>query len=313
MDYEVINWAIDDIEKIVKYYGKKKQINEKVSNDLTIALLGYYLVFGPEIFEKINIVLGALEINGFENREELHNYLLNFFKNDKNLIDYATSALYWDYHYANNKFIGAIPEIYYICGGPIILAHELSHALEGLGCTYSEDDDYLIIKGIGETTFIKQENIPKDMPKNIGFIELLTSVIENRIAKSLFQLDIEQINNEMIKEYLKSIQEFKGKDIITEGYSPMLAVYRDFCENEVFFDLIKKYHYNQDLEGMSSDYNLIAEGLDFNILMTVANFIYEKNFDSLAILKANEAIAKQAKIFNEATGYKPDKRILVLV
>ena len=54
MDYGLINEVIGDIIKIVNAYNKDKNYDYSVTSKLVIVLLGYYLTFGPEIFEKIN-------------------------------------------------------------------------------------------------------------------------------------------------------------------------------------------------------------------------------------------------------------------
>ena len=57
MDYEIINSAISDIIKIVNNYNKEKKYDVVLCEKLVIVLLGYYLVFGPEIFQKIRTTI----------------------------------------------------------------------------------------------------------------------------------------------------------------------------------------------------------------------------------------------------------------
>lgn len=321
MDYEIINCAIEDITKIVSAYNKDRKYSKDICDALTVALLGYYITFGPEIFKKINQVLEALVIKDFENYEKLKNCRLEDYEKiygHPNVTIYnqliVTDGCRWDFRYdAKNKFIGAIPCIYFVkkdfVSNANILIHELSHALEGTSKKYTEDDENVYIKGIPSMTLNKHTGLTKEMV-NVGLLELLTAIIENKIIKSLIELDDTRIENETIKKYIKLTRQFKNKNILVESYIDMMAICKDFIDNDAFFELIKKYFYEQEIEMFEEEYNAISDGLNFKVLKVVANSLVRGDID---FLKASTIISKQAKIFNEATGFKPDKRILVLV
>ena len=62
MDYDIINQVYEEIIGIVNDYTRRKNCEYEVARKLSFSLLGYYLVFGPEIFSKLNVLLDSVNI-----------------------------------------------------------------------------------------------------------------------------------------------------------------------------------------------------------------------------------------------------------
>lgn len=70
MDYDIINQVYEEIISIVNDYARKNNCEYEVARKLSFAFLGYYLVMGPEIFKKLNILLDSVRIYEFISNED---------------------------------------------------------------------------------------------------------------------------------------------------------------------------------------------------------------------------------------------------
>lgn len=313
MDYSVINAAIDDIVYIVNDYNKTRGYSVSLCERLVIALLGYYIVFGPSIFEKINIILESLEIyecNSEDDCCELKSTLVGSVNSNSNP---ATS---WDFKYdENKKFIGAIPRIIYtkrdiVCDS-FNLIHELSHVIEGTsGKVIKEDEKHFKYKqSLCEVVVVKNNN--SFFVNNIGIVELITIMIENKFFKEFLKLDVGMIDNCIVREFLQRINIYKNKNVLLDSYSITSTMFSDLINNDYFFELVKKYYYNGERELFALEYESYGDGLSFKVLVNCAEHLISGELYD--VMYYTNILNKQIELFNKYSSYIPDKRILLFV
>jgi len=317
MDYDVINAAIADIVLISKRYCESNGYDESLFERLVIALLGFYLTFGPEIFKKINVVLDSLKIYQCDAEEECIQIKKSICQSDLNPS--LNPGTMWDYKYDcySGNFIGAIPKIVYLkldtITDALSLAHELSHVLEGVTAKkiYEDNNSFNLLRGFSKVGIRKIDNAT--LIESHGMTELITVTIENKILNSLSKLDVDQIINPMIKGFISELKKTKEKNIMTSGYVMMAAAFKDLIDNYCFFDLIKKYYYETQQEEFIEEFNNFDKNLNFQTLIKYADELFFSDFDYNEVMYYAPYIQKQIDIFSKTTGFKPDKRIIVLV
>lgn len=316
MNYELINQAYEEIINIVNNYIIKKECSYEVAKKLSFTLLGYYLVMGPEIFSKINTVLDALVIHECQNKEEYQDELTQikgrFVESEFNPI------MTWKYQYnEENKFLGGVPYIIYMKGkeleNVLSLAHELSHSLEGTGASVvSEEKEYVTIaQGFGLIKVQKQTGSFKIEEE--GFSELIAATIETKMAQSFANLDSNQLKNPLLKEFINSISEYKGKNVLAWSYEILNMSFKDLMDNPSFFSLIKKYFYENNEIAFKEEYQSFAEGLRYSILKSVAESLNDDKTALVGKMQYISLIQRQSTIFSQATNFSPNKKILILV
>ena len=314
MDYSVINAAISDIEFFLEHYDKYKLFDNKVMERLLIALLGYYLAFGPDIFKKFEIVLDGIYIYHCIDEQDCIDKKQEFCP--YSIVEDANPSTMWDYQYdEKNRVKGAIPRVIYgeqdLVSDSLNLVHELSHVLEGVNAQIlAEDNEKVLVKhGFGQYEVIKPTSRFK--AEGMGMTELITIIIENHVFKELLKLDYTKIDNIIVKKFLKLLKKYKDSNVILKSYSYMSSVFKDLIDNNYFFELIKKYYYENDMELMIEEYNGLDSRLDLKKLASYAEKVFEEDFDQ--IMYYAEPIQKQLNILNDVTGFVPDNRIIVLV
>lgn len=316
MDYSIINQVYEEIINIVNYYAWKSNCDYEVARKLSFTLLGYYLVMGPEVFSKINIVLDALVIHECQSKEEYQDELTKikgrFVESNFNPI------MTWKYQYDdNNKFLGGVPYIIYMKGkdleNVLSLAHELSHSLEGTGASVlDEEQEYVsIAQGFGLIKVKKETNSFKIEEE--GFSELVAASIETRVAQSLVNLDSKEIENPLLKEFISSISEYKGKNVLAWSYEIVNMAFKDLMDNELFFELIRKYFYENNEVAFKEEYQSYGEGLRYSVLKSVAQNLNDDNSKIAGKMQYISLIQRQSEIFSRSTDFDPDKRVLILV
>ena len=316
MDYVLINEVIGDIIKIVNAYNKDKNYDYSVTSKLVIVLLGYYLTFGPEIFEKINKFIFSLNIYECESYVDYREAFKKILPEEKWLGYYLAPLpqMRWDFRYnKDNKFIGAIPNILYVrrkyVSDVLNLAHEISNGLEGLeGRVISEDDKQVTLR-LGFSTIKVDKNTNFMTFADLGFNEFATINVENRVLQSLKNLEAEKIDYDFVKNFLNELS--TDKKIVASGYPLMTGVYRNLMDNDHFFDLLKKYHYANDYEMFKVEYEGINEGLSAESLRSNTNILIKaKAEDTFDILPK---VTEQINLFNEGTNFKADTKSLILL
>lgn len=315
MDYDILNGAIDDIVWIVNQYNKTRGYDVDVCENLLLALVGYYLSFGPEIFNKIDKVLDVLKIYQCASKEECAKVIKKLFPQHPSIAVHAGTI--WDFKYTdlNNSLIGAIPNIVY-CNSERIsnvlsMIHELSHSLEGVtAIVLGETRDELRLKqGFAEYTVDKKTSIYTG--KGRGMTELITITVENKAIREYIKLNPAKVNNPLVKSFIEDLGEYKDRNFIVKSYPVMAALYKDLIDNETFFGMIKRYYYETEQEAFSEEFNSLDERLNFKRLASYADKVYEDNFD--AVLYYTTPIQKQIEAFSKATGSIPDKRMIFLI
>lgn len=315
MDYTNINQVINDIIELINYYNKNDKFSYECCEKLVVVLLGYYLIFGCEIFEKINIVLEQLEIHDCDNENE---YVESFKKvcDEYYMSEDLNPLVLWDYKYnSKNKFIGAIPHILFIKTTDfdfiLTLSHELFHCIDGTSAKLLKEDEESFEYSLAftRTKVRKSDNFAKIEDR--GFGEMVAVCIENRIAKILSSLDIEKIESPIVKKGLLSFIDLKNKDFISSSYSTMSALFMDLYENDKFLELIKKYYVLNDEDSFIKEYNDTAPGLDYSKLKRCASHMYTLRFEE--IIYYQRVLAEQIRIFNNGNKDFNHSRILILV
>lgn len=314
MDYEIINSAISDIIKIVNNYNKEKKYDVVLCEKLVIVLLGYYLVFGPEIFQKINLILETLNIYQCDLKQEYQSVVDKINAEAGDGHKYCLISMF-DYKYQDNRFIGAVPNIIFIqkniLSDVLSIAHELSHVLEGVSAKIIiENKEFFCYEHVFEEVKVIKDN-NACFRKNHGFKELVTTGVENKIMQSFLKLDKEQIDSIIIKDFLEQIKCYKGKTTLVYSYETLHLVFKDLFDNECFWDLIKKYYYENQPELLEVEFNSYANGLDLKVLINCAEHLLLSNIDEMNYY--GNMVKKQVELFSEVTNFKPDKSILILV
>lgn len=312
MDYEILNTVVSEIVSIVNLYNKRHGYDVSLCERMVLALLGYYLVFGPEIFEKIDLILDSLLIYQCETENELENVLLKYRPFIK---EYTTNpGTIWDFKYHNNKFIGAIPVIFYLKDNLIIntfsLAHEISHVIEGLSAEVVNEtkDTFELNIGFSDSVVYKSDSLMKIEKQ--GMTELITITIENKMLNEFLKLDVDKINNCLVKEFLEQLKKYKNKNIMLDSYTVMAFMFKDFIGNDYIFELIKKYYYENQREFFIEEYNSLNENLNFEKLIKYAEKVFREEVDPFYFMGI---VQNELDILNRATGVETDKRILLFV
>lgn len=315
MDYAIINESIEEISTLVSQYKEKKGYSNTLSEKLIISLLGYYLAFGPEVFKRIKVALDGADIHEFQTEEDYIAFKDALTPESKG-YNTADPGTYWDYKYDENKnFIGAKPIVMYSVVSKFqdvfSLTHELSHVIEGTSAkVISEDETNLVIKnGFTERNIDKKTNMFKSTQE--GITELLTVAIENKILREFLKLDPTQITNICVKNFLEENNCYQTSNVMLRSYDSMAALFKDLIDNDAFFDLIKKYHYENQAESIIDEFNSLDPRLSFNKIVAYAEQTYKENISSAFYY--SKSIQKQIDIFNEATDAKPDKRLIIVI
>lgn len=324
MDYDYLNGIYESIIKIVNeyvaknYYLKKVEIPYSVASKLSLALLGYYLVLGEDIFKKINIILDSVEIVEYENRDDFAKKASEY-QSIRNNEDLGPAFLKWEHRYdKENNFLGSIPHIHYqqhgLVSDVLSIVHELSHAIEGLGAKVSMESDtsVYIAHGFVVTKYEKSTGNYKsdDMP----FVEFVTSSLESRVLQKFLLIDRDKVHSPSLKDFLREAQKGNNKnlDMMSSSTNVSNLLLKDLIENDAFFNLIMKYFYDNDEMSFKEEFESYSSELYYSELKRAIVKLYDD--PSLSTIKFYEKfINAQVKVFNAATGYKPSKKILILV
>lgn len=317
MDYDILNCAISNIIDIVNEYNKQHLYDVEVCEDLVIALTGYYLTFGPEIFSKISEILQVLEIHTAKTSSELIQKKRLIKGKELDFYD-AYSEAFWEIYLdpKTNKFIGAKPHIFYKNvsrdNSPLELVHELSHALEG--CTANiiyEDDKIVTIKRcFGEITFDKETGLAI-AAQGTGMTELTTATIENKILRKFCDLDSNKIDNPLIKDYVKMAIPLNPNRTIASSYVDMVSIFKDLVDNDQYFDILRQYYYETNSKKIIEEFNCLDYRLNFQRLINQANTIFSSNEETG--LRTIPYVQQQLTILNEATNAKPSTKQIILL
>lgn len=318
MNYDVINQAVEDIVSIVNYYNRSLHYSVSVCEKLVVTLLGYYLVFGASIFEKINVLLEQLRICECSNEEEYKKQFRNIHSTggEGELFFTFNPVVIWDYQYDKEKqFIGAIPYILYVSDNRVTdvltLSHELSHVLDGVSAkVIDENDSFFTIQQSFTRVFVRKEDNLMRIEEQ-GFSELVTVTIENRILNALLALEEDKIQSPIIKEFIQSLQFYKGKNVLSRSYLEMSGLFKDFMDNDVFFSLLKKYYYANDEDGFEAEFNSFDPELSYRKIKRCAVHMSSLHYDE--VMYYNRTLRQQIEIFNRATHFEPDQRFLIMV
>lgn len=321
MDYDIINQVYEEIISIVNDYARKNNCEYEVARKLSFALLGYYLVMGPEIFKKLNILLDSVRIYEFISNEDYQKKAIEIspkLEENKHNLRYNPITI-WDYRYdSNNNFLGGIPNILYMrdktIDNVLSISHEMSHGLEGVSASVeSEDEDYVYInQGFTHLTVDKESNRFR-VEGGSGFIELVTSSLENRILNEFLKLDVQKIDSSLLREFLGEIKVYKSKNVMSRSYDLLNSIFKDLTDNPEFYDLIKDYFYDNDENGFKVKYESYGNGLIYKVLKDAAEHLSADNLSVSDAIYYGDIIKRQAENFNKATNYEPDKKLLILV
>ena len=319
MNYDILNQVYEEIIVIVNSYVRRTNCSYEVARKLSFALFGYYLVFGESIFEKLNIVLDGVNIYETVNDEDYFNTIRNIRPDtSRSSLGYNPITM-WDYKYdEKNRFLGGIPNIIYMRGNDISnvlsISHEISHVLEGTGASVTSENDkrVFIEQGFAKLEVDKESNKFKN--ENNGFIELCSIAVESRIASSFAKLDASKLNSPLLKEFVRGFDKYKGKNIMSRAYETLGGAFKDLIDNDVFMNLIGKYFYDNNEALFIAEFSAIDPRLKYWSIKRCALNLKDFSFEDLDnIMKNIELLKEQIRIFNEATSFVPDDKLLILV
>lgn len=320
MDYSIINQVYEEIISIVNDYVRRTNCEYEVARKLSFTLLGYYLVLGSEIFKKLNVLLDSVRIYECASEEEYQKKAIEVaprLEEKKETLRYNPITI-WDYRCDdNNRFLGGIPNIIYMkaetVDNVLSIAHEMSHGLEGVSATFDrEDEEYAYIKQSFTTITINKET-NGFLTEEAGFVELVTSLLETKILREFLKLDENEIDSPLLKEFLREIKKYKGKNVMSRSYETLNVVFKDLTDNDVFYDMIRKHFYDNDEEGFRAEYESYDSRLRYRTLKSAAEYLAMDGKDISQVLYYSDIIKKQSEIFNKATNFEPDKKMLILV
>lgn len=318
MDYDIINQVYEEIIEIVNDYIRRKDCSYEVAKKLSFALLGYYLVMGPEIFEKINVVLDALNIYECTSEKEYNEKINRTTYNDGYDETICNPVTKWDYKFdENGKFLGGIPNIVYMrsqeLSDVLSIDHEMSHILEGVSAKVeNEDCKYVYIKQGFVNMLVNKEN-NRFRAEGKGFSELAAISLENRVVKELLKLDETKITSPLLKEFLNNINKYKSQRTMSRSYPELSAAFKDFIDNDKFYELMKKYYYEADEAGFKTEFEAFSPHLDYHSLKNGAEIMTSRRSNIKQIMLYRDAVLRQASIFSIVTGFEPEKKLLILV
>lgn len=320
MEYDIINQVYEEIISIVNRYVRRTNCDYDVARKLSFALLGYYLVFGAGIFNKLNVLLDSVKIYQCSSKKEYSDTLIEIAPRIEKIKDELlfNPITIWDYKYdADNKFLGGIPYIFYMSDNEISdvlsLAHEMSHGLEGTSATVVKEDDETVCISQGFTKITVNKDSNSFTEDNSGFIEVVTSSLETRILRSFLKLDISKITSPLLREFLSEIAKYKSKNVMSSSYELMNSIFKDLTDNDEFYNLIKEFFYDNNEEGFKARYEAYGNGLYYNILKEAAAYLSKDGISASSAMYYRDIVARQAAKFNQVTGYEPDKKLLILV
>lgn len=314
MDYEVINAAIKDIISLVNYFNKDNVYKEDLMEELVIALLGYYLVFGPSLFEQIKVLLEQLHIHRYEGKNDYFKIIEKI--NDKVEKPNVSPVMICEYVYKDNKMVaGVIPHILIPQSNSFMeidnMIHELSHALQltKADVLREDEEEFVYQQGFSKVTMVKKDN--STLIENGAFSEFITVCIENRIINALLSLDLDKVDNSFIKSILGEFKRLKGRNVLTDSYSTFQAVGKDLMDNDTFFALIKKYYYSNECEIFEEEFDSYTEEVKLKNIMGLVRSIDNDNFYNMML--AIETMNKKIRLFNKATNYVPSSSLVLIV
>lgn len=320
MDYEIINQVYEEIISIVNEYVRKTNCEYEVARKLSFALLGYYLVMGPEIFNKLNVLLDSIRIYECISEEDYRKKAIEVAPRIEEIegnLRYNPITI-WDYKYdENNKFLGGIPNVLYMKDATIdnvlSMAHEMSHGLEGVSATVDKEDSEYVYVNQGFTQVVIDKETNRFRTDAAGFIELVTSSLETKILNELLKLDENKVTSHLLKEFLREIRIYKGKSVMSRSYETLNVVFKDLIDNKAFYAMVKKYFYENDEDGFRAEYESYDSLLRYKTLKAAAEYLAMDGSDVSNVTYYSEVIRKQADIFNKATNFVPEKKLLILV
>lgn len=317
MDYDTLNSAISDIVDIVNDYNKKDSYTVSVCEDLVVALTGYYLAFGPKVFSKVDQILSALKIHQTTTGKESSEIKKQIRPNKFNYTDEDPETI-WEMKFdpKTNKFLGAIPHIVYDKDSPedavLTLTHELSHTLEG--CTaqvIKEDKNTVTIRiGFSELTYDKETGFAISGYGH-GMTELITVTIENKVLKEYSNLNPDNIENPLIKGFVKKANKAKNGQTLAKSYLTMSGIFKDLIDNEKFFDIVKEHYYETNQEEFIENFNSLDSRLNFKRLINYAEQICREEGNATQILRVVPQVQSQLDVLNEVTATKPSKSLVL--
>ena len=320
MDYQVINYAIEDIIKIVNAYNKRNnyKYEEEMLKNLAIALLGFYLTLGPNIFKMLQNTLEAVDIYRCHDFKEYECVFKSLTKACISSADFSSPFTYLKaiFDDKSKKFVGAKPLIVY--PNPedkdqeiTILVHELTHCLEGNNAFVISDNEYTTEISMAFSKMILNKEDGHKFLEDSGLNELVAVIMQNRALFSFVSLDSNKIEYDFVKEYIEFLQNKKCN--IARGYTEAYVLLKDFGDNDVFFDLIKKYYLFDNLEDdFKREYESLDSGLNYKRFRICIKSLFDYTQDDInAFYKCAKIIAEESCIFNRATNFEPEKKLLI--
>lgn len=314
MDYEVINAAIGEIISIVKN-SKKEYYNERLMENLTTVLLGYYLVFGPNIFKTIVEVLETLNIYRCEDDFD---YICKIKAVDNTIpnetITLQPITIMSNVSDKNGRFIGCLPYIVYKkgndCDEILSIGHELSHVIDAAhGEILKHDDGTCDVNIAYSRMHLDSKNINNCTQVEKGFGEFGAVIVENKILEALKALDPNKIDYDFIKLAIYDLDMNKGN--ISDGYTMRYIAFKDLVDNPAFFELMKKYYHEKNSEEeFEKAYEALGSDLSYKRLKCyIMNmFSLDRQFDYLDYC---ERIRKEVVRFNKNTQYEVKKEFVI--
>lgn len=319
MDYDVINDAIAQIISIVDNY-KKEDYDEKLMENLVVALLGYYLVFGPSIFEKISKILDALHIyrcGDDKDYDSVFNAVCEVDELMKDQIDYQPITVFSLYSFDNRHFLQYSPFIIYTkmindYREVLILSHELSHVLDGENALITKNGDAFDIDISYSKAYVDAENYNAFKNYDRSFAEFAATAVENKVLAALKSLDFTKINYVFVKEIVYRLS-MNGINI-SNGYTSKYVLFKDLVDNPKFFELMKKYYFESyNEQEFKKDYESFGSDLSYGRLKHYICKIFNSDDEEYNYFRFLELIKREVDKFSNYTQFEPKKEILLLV
>lgn len=316
MDYDVINQVIAEIISFLKKNEKMFRYDVKLLENLTVSLLGYYLVLGPNIFKTITKILRDLDIYRCEDDQD---YLLRMKLLDRDYTEinpYLLPVTLWNAQFdEEDRFLGYVPHVVYKkeddLNEVLTLTHELSHIIDGANAILIRNkDDSCDVKLSFSHLHIDTNNPENNKDCKHGFGEFAAVSIENKVLQELKTLDPTKINYDFIKVILSELS--LSKVNISSAYTTNYVVFKDLVDNPKFFALMKKYYYEEsNEEEFKKAYETYGSDLSFDKLKRYIMVMFEID-DGDKSLSLYDVISKEVEKFNDKTNYVVKKQFLLM-
>ena len=99
--------------------------------------------------------------------------------------------------------------------------------------------------------------------------------------------------------------------VLANSYTTMSALFKDFFDNDNFFELVKNYYYDNSEDDFKEGFNHLEDGLSYDKFKKCAVKLYRANIEDLAYY--GNIIREQIRILNKNKKEDGIKKLLIMV